>query len=131
MGFPPTAEVQLLRTCDVHQALEPHLFMERHDSLDVYDGWCQKREPDGRFASLPGALVLQGDAADLQHLAHQREAVGVHPAGLHAQDHVPGTDGLAVDQFILRGEVGCWVNGSTRTLCFSKLLFGCAADLSY
>ena len=44
---------------------------------------------------------MKRDLGLLDDLADQREAVGVHAAGLERQHHVSGLDRLAVDELVL------------------------------
>ena len=92
-------------------ALDLHLFQHLQHGLDVDLGGSQQRLAKGLAAQLGGGGEQHiGVGVDVEHLAHQREAVGVHTGGGQGEDHVTGCHGLvAQDLFLVHnahGETG-------------------------
>ena len=89
--------------------LDRDLLHEGQDALDIDAGGGQQRLAQGLAAQgLHGGLQIR--VLHVQNLADQGEAVGVHPGGGQAEDHVAGLDlGLVKDLVLIHhahGEAG-------------------------
>ncbi|OSS52322.1 hypothetical protein B5807_02367 [Epicoccum nigrum] len=82
---------------DVRHTLEQVLAHGGEQRLDVDPRRCEERGADVLFRA-PGRGVVEAQAAALDNLADEREAIRVHAAGRHAQEDVAFAHGCCVGE---------------------------------